>query len=70
MDCVTCGMVIPPKRLQVLPETKTCVKCSNVQAVVGITVWDERSPSMVIVNPAEAEAYWRHERSDGRLERL
>ncbi len=35
MDCVKCGNEIPSKRLELLPNTKTCVKCSDVQKVVG-----------------------------------
>jgi len=28
--CVGCGEVIPPKRIAILPNTLTCVKCSGV----------------------------------------
>lgn len=28
--CVGCGEVIPPKRIEVLPNTLTCVGCSGV----------------------------------------
>jgi RNA polymerase-binding transcription factor DksA len=28
--CVTCGEPIPAKRLEALPETKTCIKCAAV----------------------------------------
>ena len=27
--CVLCGEPIPPKRLEALPDTKTCVVCSS-----------------------------------------
>ncbi len=32
-NCVRCGKAIPPERLEVLPETQLCVRCS--QAVGG-----------------------------------
>jgi RNA polymerase-binding transcription factor DksA len=28
--CVSCGEVIPPRRLEAVPGTKTCVDCSEV----------------------------------------
>lgn len=30
MNC-KCGSEIPPERLKILPDTKTCVKCSDVK---------------------------------------
>lgn len=30
MRCAVCGAAIPPERLEILPETTTCVKCSKV----------------------------------------
>jgi hypothetical protein len=32
-SCIKCGNPIHPKRLQILPNTKTCVGCSTTQAV-------------------------------------
>lgn len=29
MDCVNCGEKIPPRRLEALPYTKTCVRCAS-----------------------------------------
>ncbi len=29
--CEICGAAIPPKRLEILPNTTTCVKCSETQ---------------------------------------
>lgn len=37
MNCIICKAEIPPQRLKVLPNTRVCVKCSNVQPKVGIT---------------------------------
>ena len=35
VKCVKCQEDIPPKRLEILPNTKTCVKCSTVGAYSG-----------------------------------
>jgi len=68
--CQVCGKKIPKVRLNVLPETKHCVKCSDSDASVGITVWeDKHTPVMLKVSPEEAEEYWRLERAEGREDR-
>lgn len=33
MNCRVCGTPIPPKRLEILPNTTTCVRHSDVEAV-------------------------------------
>jgi hypothetical protein len=33
--CELCGAVIPKERLAILPETTTCVKCSQTQPYSG-----------------------------------
>ena len=38
MDCIKCGKEIPPKRLEIIPETKTCVNCSTESPKRGIPV--------------------------------
>lgn len=38
MECCKCRKDINPLRLKALPETKTCVKCSDVQRVGGHTI--------------------------------
>ena len=35
VKCVKCQGEIPPKRIEILPNTKTCVKCSTVGAYSG-----------------------------------
>lgn len=37
-NCIHCGNVIPDGRLKILPNTKTCVKCSEVSRVAGFPV--------------------------------
>lgn len=36
--CIECGEKIHPKRLEILPETKKCVNCSNTGKKAGVTV--------------------------------
>ena len=38
MNCVKCNIKIPPKRLEILPGTKTCVNCSTESAKRGVPV--------------------------------
>jgi hypothetical protein len=66
MNCSECGKKIPKIRLQVLPDTKTCVKCSQEEAHVGLTV----SSEVVIVDSAEAARLRELEKYDGRINRL
>ena len=70
MKCSECGKDIPPERLEILPETRTCVVCSKEQRRIGITVWDKKTPELVIVKQEEADFFWRMEKVDGRLSRL
>jgi hypothetical protein len=36
--CIQCGENIHPKRLEILPNTRTCVKCSNTSRKKGVNV--------------------------------
>jgi hypothetical protein len=36
--CIKCMDVINPLRVKALPNTKTCIKCSDVQRVYGHTI--------------------------------
>jgi RNA polymerase-binding transcription factor DksA len=36
--CTHCGQEIHPKRLEILPNAKTCVACSTTQRKAGLTV--------------------------------
>ncbi len=37
-NCISCGEEIHPKRLEIIPNTKVCVKCSNTSIKKGINV--------------------------------
>lgn len=55
--CVRCKTVIPAERLEVLPDTHTCVSCSGVQKYVGAMVFDHKTaPRLAYVRPENAEA--------------
>lgn len=55
--CFKCKEVIPASRLEVLPETHTCVKCSGVQKYVGAMVFEHKTaPSLVHIRPENKEA--------------
>lgn len=70
MKCAKCKIKIPRERLDVIPDTKTCVKCSDIEPLFGITVWDKTTPELLIVDEATAQRFWKLERLDGRLGRL
>lgn len=36
--CIGCGELINPKRIEILPNTKTCVSCSTTGAKRGVPV--------------------------------
>ncbi len=38
--CARCKSFIPESRLEILPDTQTCVSCSGVQKYVGAMVYD------------------------------
>jgi hypothetical protein len=71
--CIGCGEQIHPKRVEILPNTKTCVGCSTTGAKRGIPVLhgnvekDDTWVDMVFMEPEEFEAY---EQSTGRLKNL
>jgi hypothetical protein len=59
--CVSCGEEIHPKRLEILPNTTQCVKCSTTGKKAGVTVTlgegDHTYNETVILEPEEFEKY-------------
>jgi hypothetical protein len=43
MNCVTCNCVIPAARLEILPHTTTCVKCSSEKPYVSFMVFEHKT---------------------------
>jgi hypothetical protein len=70
MNCTECGKKIPKIRLKALPDTTTCVRCSQEEAHMGLTVWDKSTSELVIVDSSEAERFKELEKYDGRMARL
>lgn len=55
--CARCKKNIPQSRLDVLPDTQTCVKCSGVQKYVGAMVYDHKTAGRLeFVRPENKEA--------------
>jgi len=38
VECISCGTEIHPKRLEILPNTKHCVQCSDTGRKRGVTI--------------------------------
>ena len=51
--CVKCSSVIPQGRVDALPNTTTCVRCSDVRAFVGFMDWGHKTAPEIVMIPAE-----------------
>ena len=60
VKCTKCGKEVPPKRVEILPSTKTCVNCSTTGAYVGRPVQvghgDHTCTELEIMTPEQAQA--------------
>jgi len=55
--CARCKTLIPVVRLEVLPETQTCVGCSGVQKYVGAMVYDHKTAGRLeFIRPENKQA--------------
>lgn len=63
--CVGCGEQIHPKRIEILPHTKTCVKCSETGRKKGISVQigegDHSYTDVVIMEDSDYRNYMSSE---------
>ena len=68
MKCVVCGEEIHPKRLEILPGTRTCVKHSTTERYKCITIQygegDHTYDDIVILKEEDA---WNLEQSERQL---
>ena len=59
--CLACGEEIHPKRLEILPNSTTCVSCSTTGKKAGVTIivgeGDHTYNDIVIMEPEEFEQY-------------
>lgn len=72
--CENCGTIIPPERLEALPETKHCVKCSTVKSYVGFmepAANKGTASEITIIDAEDEESLRRAQRatSDNELDR-
>lgn len=65
--CLGCNEVIHPKRLEILPKTKFCVKCSDTGKKRGVTVQlgegDHTYNDIVIMEEKEFNEYMNYKNS-------
>ena len=55
--CIKCKTIIPRDRLEVLPDTHTCVGCSGVQKYVGAMIFDHKTaPRLAYIRPENKQA--------------
>lgn len=50
--CKHCSCVIPEARLEILPNTETCVNCSTEQKHVGFMDWYHKTAPELVFVPA------------------
>lgn len=54
--CEDCETVIPASRIEAVPHTKTCVRCSKEKSYVGFMDWHHKTaPELVLVRPEDTE---------------
>jgi hypothetical protein len=55
--CARCKQTIGAERLEILPDTHTCVACSGVQKYVGAMIFDHKTAGRLeFVRPENAQA--------------
>lgn len=65
--CVHCNAEIPAIRLEILPNTDTCVSCSDTPKMVGFMDWGHKTaPELVMINPTDRENFRRAARINSR----
>ena len=65
--CVACKCEIPEERLEALPNTDRCVKCSNAKPFKGYMAFAHKTaPEMVCVSMNNPEAIRIADRANAR----
>jgi hypothetical protein len=66
--CMSCGELIHPKRLEIIPNTKCCVNCSEVGRKRGLTIQlgegDHTYNDLVIMSEKQ---YFRYVESENKI---
>lgn len=61
--CIKCNEIINPKRLEILPNTKTCTKHSEAEKKIGTPIaYGEGDHIYIELNIMEADDYKRIEK--------
>jgi len=71
--CIGCNEQIHPKRVEILPNTKTCVACSTTGAKRGIPVLHgniDKDDTWVDMVFMEADEYENYMEQEGKLKRI
>ena len=67
IDCRICGAEIPEERIEAIPGTTTCVKCTTVKSVHGFMVFGHKTAGeLVMISPDDTEAMRQAQRSNKR----
>jgi hypothetical protein len=65
--CEKCGKAIPSARLDILPDTQTCVGCSEVKAKVVYPVYSHKTaPEIIVVDGDNDEGLRLADRANQR----
>lgn len=65
--CIHCNKQIPEIRLEILPNTDTCVSCSTTPKMVGFMDWGHKTaPELVMIDPNDRENFRRAARINSR----
>lgn len=67
--CIGCGELINPKRVEILPNTKTCTDCSTTGVKRSITIMHgnvEKDDTWIETLFVDEDEYNFHQKSTGR----
>lgn len=71
--CIGCGEQIHPKRIEIIPNTKTCVSCSTTGAKRGVPVLHgnvEKDDTWVDMVFFEADDFEKFKEQDKKLQNI
>ena len=71
--CIACGELIHPKRIEIIPNTKTCVSCSTTGAKRGVPVLHgnvEKDDTWVDMVFFEADDFEKFKEQDQKLQNI
>ena len=50
MNCDLCGDLIHPDRIELLPDTRTCVRCSTEEPIVGFMIYNHKTAEVIMTS--------------------